>query len=461
MIDRLRQLLRRKFVQDTLALQIAGIIKAGISLVSSVLIARLMGPTAYGEWALTASFFAIWQAFNLTGIGPSTVTRLSAAVGARDSAEALNLLAFYVRVMLLWAVPCIVFLWVVGVPLASYLYTQEVTLPGADAVLTRPHTLIGVMAAVYALILIPDGFYNMVIIALQSRREMRLVAVLQNANAIVLAVSVVGALVISPTLPGMVAGRLVYSVLTMGLALWFYQRVRGRGDFAYPTLGDVLRRARTVALRPYWRFGVAIALDRNLAGLFLQMPIQLVGIFAGVDAAGYVQLALRAINLPNTITAAIFDNMQAVIPQAVGRGDYRRLWQNFNRVLLVLAAGSVVFYGAVVGFVLSLGPVLIPLLYGAAWLPALPYIGALAVFGAVTTVGGVFGPLYRALDMMRAAIAIKAGVIVVGAVIGLGLVDRFGGLGGVWLINLLFSASVLLTALVTLPALRRRAQSAL
>ncbi len=462
MIDRLRQLLRRKFVQDTLALQIGSVVKVAVNFVSSVLIARLMGPTAYGEWALTASYFAIWQSFNLTGIGPSTMTRLSAAVGANDSDEALNLLAFYVRVVLMWAIPCILLMTFIGIPLASRLYTESISpfaLGTFPETFNQPHSIIGIMAAVYAWVLIPDGLYNLVITALQSRREMRTIAILQDINAVILALSVIIALIISPTLPSMVFGRLAYSIISMVIALYVYARERKSHKFVYPPIKRVITHVRHVPVRPYWRFGFAIALDRNVANLFFQMPMQLMGIFVGTEAAGYLQLALRAIQLPNNLTSAIFDNMQAVIPEYVGRGNYRALLRNFNRALLVLVAGSVAFYSLTALFVVSIGPWIVPLLYGSEWLPALPYIGALCLFGAVTTVGGIFGPLYRALNLVTPAMFAKLLVLIVGIVPGIWLVEQASGLGGAWLISLLFTASVLLTALITLPVLRQRALS--
>lgn len=456
-MDRLKTLLRRKFVQDTIVLQIGSAIRVGVNFLASIMIARLMGPTAYGEWALVASFFAIWQSFNLTGVVASTLTRLSAAVGANDQQEALNLLAFYIRITLTWALPCITLMVLVGIPLASYLYDTQVTLlspPGFPITLSRPDPLIGIMAAVYSVILITEGFYNMAVTALQSRREMRLVALLLDVNAITLAICVIGVLLISPTMPGMVFGRLLYSSLTMLIALWLYSRRRTRGTLTYPTLTAILTYAPRVPVRPYWRFGFTIALDRSVANLFLQIPMQLVGIYGDKAAAGYLQLGLRAIQLPNNLTSAIFDNMQAVIPQAIGRRDYARLWHNFKRALLVLAAGSLAIYALVALVVTVAGPFLVTLLYGSDWLPALPMIGALTIFGAVTTIGGVFGPLYRSLLLMRSAIIVKVIALLLALLPGVWLVSENAALGGAWFINLAFTLSVGLTAIVTLPALR-------
>src|SRR5690606_33775546 len=101
------------------------------------------------------------------------------------------------------------------------------------------------------------------------------------------------------------------------------------------------------------------------------------------------------------------------------------------------------------------------LVYGERWLPAVPFVAVLAIYGAVTTVGSVFGPLYRALELVWAAIVIKLVALAVGFVPGLLLAySTSDGLGGAWMINLLFVLSVSLTALVVLRALESKRQAA-
>jgi O-antigen/teichoic acid export membrane protein len=179
-------------------------------------------------------------------------------------------------------------------------------------------------------------------------------------------------------------------------------------------------------------------------------------------------------------TTAVLDNMQAVVPQAVGRRDYAGLWRGFTRVLAVMALVGVALYGGLA----LVAPLLIPPILGARWIPAIPPLAALAIYGAITTVGGSFGPLYRAFRLMRQAIAIK--LIALALVIPIGVlllrqviaaqpgIERFlgaaafrpydlirsgaGALGGAWLIDALFLISVTLTMLVTLPELRKRAK---
>src|SRR5690606_27285255 len=126
-----------------------------------------------------------------------------------------------------------------------------------------------------------DALYGLVSIDLQSRRSIRAYMALSYANQFTLTAALVAAVLISPTPEALVAARLFYAYATLFIALGVYARQRGAGQVAYPPMRAILARAVTVSPRPYWRFGVANAIDKNLASLFTQIPLQLVGIFAG------------------------------------------------------------------------------------------------------------------------------------------------------------------------------------
>jgi O-antigen/teichoic acid export membrane protein len=443
MADLIRRLLRRKFVQDTLVLQVSNSAASAISFISSVVVLRLLGPDGFGVWTLAQSFFTIWQMPNLTGIGPSTSTRLALAIGARNEREILNNMAFYVKVAVTWGVLNTTLLALLGPSIAVNAYES-----GAQ---------IGVLAAVLSLTLIPDALYNLAVIALQARRSMRTVTAVQSANQLTLFASYAGSLLISPTVESLMMGRLFYSVATMFMALAAYQHRRSHDGLVYPTIRAVLTRALTVSVRPYWRFGVANALDKNLGGLFMEIPTQLVGILAGNAQAGYLEASFKGIRVVNQLTSAVFDNMQAVVPQAVGRGDHAGLRRNFLRVLAVLIIGAAAFYSVFAVVAYFYAPLIVAILYGEAYSPVAPLIPVVAVYGAVDTVGGIFGPLYRALRLMRRAIVVKIITLLLVFLPGTWLIQQTGALGGAWMINILYIVSVALTALVCLPELQQRA----
>lgn len=433
-----------------------------MAFLSSLLVVRLMGTEAYGLWSLAQSFLVIWQSLDLTGVNVSTSTHLAIAAGAKNAPEILDVMAVYVKISLLWALVLIVGIGLTGPFLSARLYSGD--------------TRIGVLAFWLSLGTLPDAIYSLFVIALQSQRSMRSVAVLTNINQFVLLACTAVALLISPTPENLVAGRLAYSTITMLVALVFYQRSRLNFSLPYPSFREVIGRVRSVSPRRYWRFGLLSAVDKNVANLYTEFSLQLVGIFAGKAAAGYLELGFKALTIPAILTSAVFDNLQAAVPQAVGRRDFRTLWRNFNRVLFGLALGAVVFYAA---FALAL-PLVVPLIYGHHWKPAIPAIVALSVFGAVTMVGGIFGPLYRSLNLLRSAIVVKIVALVAVLLPGWLLLQpihhlsdlwslggRFpvafpelqqaGSVVGAWMVNGLYIVSIVLTAVVTLPVLKDKA----
>lgn len=465
MIERVRGLIERKFIQDTLALQAGKIGALFFSLISSLLVFRIMGAAAFGVFGWAQTFLGLWLALDLTGIGPSTTTRLAMAIGARDESEILNLMAFYVQVTLTFTVGLTALIIVVSPALTGALYGDR-------------H--IGELAALLAVTLIADDFYLLVTNALQARRSMKTLAVLQNVNQIVLTGCNIAAVLISPTPEALVIARIVYSYTTLGMALVVYYRARTRGEVVYPSLSAVFARARVLSPRPYWRFGVANALDKNITGLFAQVPTQIVGVVGGSAAVGYLSLALSGVAQASILAGAVFDNMQAVVPQMVGRGDYAGLRRNFLRVLLALIAGSVILYGGVA----LIAPLLIPPILGSEWVPAIPALTVLCLFGVITGFGGVFGGLYRSLGLVTKIVAAKIFTLAVMLPLGTLLLvantqtalhtvgtlatrvipaDYFtrqpAAVGGAITIVGIFALSVGLTALITLPVLEKKAHA--
>jgi O-antigen/teichoic acid export membrane protein len=458
----IRRLFRRKFIRDTIALQIGKIGTTGMSVLSSLLVVRLMDVETYGVWSLAQSFFTIWQTLNLTGISISTSTRLAMAVGAKDEPEILNLSALYIQVSLAWASALTILMILTGPLLAGLAYNGD--------------TRIGVLAVWLSLTTLPDALYNLIIIALQSQRSMQTLAVLTNLNQLVFLISTAGALLISPTPESLVVGRLIYSTSTMLIAFWFYGHERLRYAVPYPTLRAIFSHIHRVSPRRYWRFGFLNAIDKNIANLYTEIPLQMVGIFAGRAAAGYLEVGFKALTISATFTSAVSDNLQAVIPQAVGRRDFVNLRHNLTRVVVTMGLAAIGFYTV---FVLAVP--LIVLLFGHSWIPASPVIALLAIYGGVSMLGGIFGPLYRALNLLTPAIIAKVVTLIVillpgwlwmqrmAAITGVWTVTglpilwsstlwQTGAVGGAWIVNGLFIVSILLTVAVTIPPLNTAAK---
>jgi O-antigen/teichoic acid export membrane protein len=457
MFERFRRLFQRKFVRDTLILQVSKLSITALGMMSWAIVPMALGPQDYGIWGLAQSFLSLVLILDLTSLVTSTSTLLGAAIGAKDEPQILDLLSLFLKVQWLKGLVFIGLMFIIGPVVAGMLYQQALPFSMAlsldyaalSGITQTGNPQIGLLAALLALTMLFDPAYEGVRLALQARRSMRQMAILQNLNQLVLTLSMVIAVLIRPEPLTLVYSRIAYAALMAVIAVLMYQRVRVDGAVDYPPLGAILRRAVTVRYS-HWRFGMALALDKNISNLYPHLPFQFVGIFAGEAAAGYLQLAHKGILQAGIFTSAIFENMQAAIPLWVGQGDYQRLSQNFMRVVGVLTLGSFIFYG---GLALT-APLLLPPLFGEQWTPVLPVLSALVVYGIITTIGGVFGPLYRAFNLMRAMIIIKLFALGVMILTGFWLVPQWGALGGAWMMNIVFLLSVGLTMIVVLRQLR-------
>jgi O-antigen/teichoic acid export membrane protein len=452
---RFRRLSESKFVRDTAALQLGKMAAVGLSTLSAFVALRALGPSEYGIYALAQSFLGLWMTLDLTGIGISTSTHLGLAVGRGDTEQVLDLMAVYLRVQTILGMVFLVLLLLVGQPAAMLVHgTQEG---------------IGLLATLLALNIIPDAYYNLVLLSLQSRRQMGTLAIFQTTNQVILTLCVLAAAVFRPTAEGLVLGRIVYSYSTCALALLAYAQLRGRGEVVFPSYRLALCQALHVPIKDHLRIGFLNAVDKNIANTFTQIPQQMVGALAGPTAAGYLSLALTALNRLGVLTSAIFDNMQAVVPQMIGRQEYARLQQVLGRVIVVLAVVALLVYGALA---VAAHP-LIPILLGSEWIPAIPAVLALALFGMVSSIGGVLGPLYRALQALRGVIVGKITALVTVLPLGWLLISTWGSSGyadigvdsaaalaGAWTIVALYVVSVGLTAWVGLRALHTQVLAA-
>lgn len=446
--ERLRKLrqrfLKSKFVRDTAALQIGKLLATGLAFLSYIISLRLLGPSEYGVYGLVLGFIALLYSFDLTGMGTTASTLLGIAIGRRDQATILDTMAAFMRIS--WIIHAIglTFLWVFGRAVAGAAY------PSGDR--------IGLLAALMSLALPADSIYTLVSTTLLARRQMRAVAVLQVLNQLAWSLSVIIALIIHPYAESMVAARLVYSYSTMVLACVMYARLRHETDVPAPALMHVFRAMRQVRLRQYLGVGFANAVDKGLGNMLLFLPQQIVGVVAGERAAGYLISATNGVSNLSLLTSALFDTMRAVIPQRVGKGDYAGLWHVMGQVLAALGVGAVVVYGALA----LLAPFVIPPLLGEDWRNVVPVLSVLAGFGIISTVGGVFGPLYRALNRLWSAIVWKVIALVVALGIGYLFIASTPNLSadmaavlGAWMINIAYGVSVMGLAWVSLSALRR------
>lgn len=438
-MKRFTALLRHRFVQDTLALQISSVLVIGLSALSSIVVLRALGVDSYGTLSLAQALFATLQAFNVLAPGAAAQVTLSQAHAAGDSEKILDVMAHSLKLGLLWSAFCATLLMLAGVPLANWLYqgTQD----------------IGVLASTISLAQFADTLYNLLLMTLISRRAMRLLAVVQTVNQGVLSLCLLGAALIAPSAAAQVAAQLVYAYVTAGLLLLLYLRERSRQPALYPTPAALAARVWTIPLRRYAGLNLLSTVDKKLAGLMSEIPLQLTGWLLGVAAAGVLKAAQTVIGMLLLFTGSVNSSLQAVIPQAVQRGDFQWLWRNYLRVLFVLCAILLAVFIPLA----MLSPVIVPLVFDADWELLTPLISVLCVYAVVSAAGATTGAIYRTLELYLPMIMVKLVLIPVTLPVGILMMTRWGVLGSAWYTNLLFTAWAVVTLSLTLRAVRQRA----
>ena len=473
MIARVRGFVQRflgiKFVQDTITLQAGKMVLTAISVGSGIILLRGLGKDEYGIWSTMLTLYGLLLFFNLTGVDQSTLTRLSESLSAGNRTLTRDLMAFYLQVAVVVSVIFSTVAFLVGPSIAQSSYNSRA---------------VGELMAVYTLVYLPLSIYQLMLLVLQSRRSMRAYTLLENGGVVIDAALVVVVVVTQTGAAGLVVAYLCSALIKAVGSVWAYRDLQRRRPETLPDIGEILTGARHNSPRPYWRFGFTLAIDKNLASLFILLPQQLVGMAHGPAAVGFLKLALSALNKPAVIFTGVLTNLAARIPADVGRGEYSRLQFNLKRVGLVVIPGVLVIFGAFA----VLAPLAVPILIGEEYTPVIPLIRVLCIYAVITGVGGMFGPLYRSLRLMRPILVSKVAALALAALPALWLItqpfealigaetinrlshalhvlpplwlaDNFAALGGAWAITLVYAISVGLTIAITWPVVRRRARA--
>ena len=67
-IAQVRNFLKRPFVRDSLILQVGTLFGTGLSILTSIIIARLLGVITYGEYALLGALLGVLTIFTDAGM---------------------------------------------------------------------------------------------------------------------------------------------------------------------------------------------------------------------------------------------------------------------------------------------------------------------------------------------------------------------------------------------------------
>ena len=181
----------------------------------------------------------------------------------------------------------------------------------------------------------------------------------------------------------------VANALTGLLTVWLAARWRPRGPGSW--------RQCMAQLRPVMGMARHTMGTRLLETMIMRVDQLLIGAFFGATVLGLYALAMRLYDvLFLTVCAPIASVMLPYLARAVGQPEAFKA-----RYKLVLKTTSLVAPPLYVGGALYL-PVLLPMLFGAKWIPAGPYIQIMMSVGALQALGFTHTPAFAALGKPQA-----------------------------------------------------------
>lgn len=328
--ERLRALLRRKFLRDTLTLQASSLVNALSNLASTVLLAHLLGARAQGEYYVALSLYALLFFVLNQGVQGATVSQVAAA-SARGLADKVSAwLGFLLKAYLLVGA----LLVALGFLVLPWFATRVV------------HAEADTARWAFWLTLTPFCELPRVVVcaALQGTRRMVPFARVENGAEMLRFFGVgLGALV-SGSAAGAVLGTLAASALASIVALGVYSRERGEGA-RLPGWREIAGHARDVSLRAGLPLGFKLGLVRSIDALGTQALPTLIlqHVSRSTEAVAYLRIAQRLLSVPLLLMQGISRNVLPMFSELAGMKDLARFRALFVRTSLI--SGAIVSLG--------------------------------------------------------------------------------------------------------------------
>lgn len=412
------------FVRKTATLQVGSFGGTIIQAVVGILLARLLQPELLGIYSLAFGLAATTSLVIGMGIQEAVSSLLGRAYAQKDEAEIKNILGFMFKITFIAAMIVVIFSVFLS-NIAGRLYGNSI---------------IGVYAAIIVVAAtLSSFFFTLVYSAFQVTGRIKSLTYLivtdqslRSGLSLVLVMAGFGVL-------GAVSGHLIGALIIFVFSALLFRGLRMR-DLIFPDLRRLITSVRSANIKKYFRFTFWVALDRNIGNLFMALPVILTGIYVTVSEVSFFRLAFGYVNLALSLLGPISVLLNVEFPKLqIENKD--KLAKNFQKVSLYSLVFSVILTVAAV----IVSPIAFRVLYGENFLPSVPYVAGLIVYGALYGIGVGLGPMWRALNGVKISIVINLVILGAGIPLGLWLIKNYGLWGSVAMVTIWFTVSHLIS----------------
>ena len=409
MIKGFKKATQSKFVEDVFTLQFGSTLTLGINFITSIFLARLLGASQYGTYALIYSLLGLVRLFTQLGFNRLTINQVALTSGSRDQENLSRFYAYFAKVGL----PVYTLTALIGYGLLPEL---------AELMLNKPE--VGLLARPMMWLVFLGGFYTLGAATIEGFRQMRRLAVLENGAALLRAVLIITVLIYGGGLTGVIYASVIAYLGATLLSLWLLLRLPADCRSLLPKISEVLPLVKSVKVTDYLSQGIQIGFNIGFARFLTQIPLFLIGRFAPVEVAGYYQVANKILSVPQMVLASIGRSLLPKLSQLYGGEKLVALKNSFWRVTGLSTLISMV---VTLVFVLLIPRLL--LVYGQEYLLALPLVYWLAVSVSISGLNTGIMPLLVTLKKLTTVLYLR--LLFSGLILPLGffLAANYGGKG--------------------------------
>lgn len=318
------RVLGNRFVRDAATLQVASLLNQGSQLLSTILIAYLLGAHGQGLFSIAVALQGFtWFLVNV-GVGPATVSQIGAAAARDMEHKTAAWIAFLVKAILILALVIVVVGWLFLPRLAWELYDDRSVGVWAwwlcfQPIVELPKIVVGV--------------------AFQGTRRMLALGQLENAHELVRLFLVVLGAILTGSAEGAVLGHLAAAGFGSAIGLSLYQRARADGGHPLPSPREVLRWLPEVPLRKGIRLGFRVGLVKNAHVMVMDvLPRLIIGGMASPEYTAYFHIAHRIIGIPTMVMQGVSRVAVPALGGLAGLQDVARFRRLFLRVSFTTGA---------------------------------------------------------------------------------------------------------------------------
>ncbi len=412
---KLGSLVRGKFVRDVATLQVSGMINQGSQLVSSMVLAFLLGSA--GQGALGVAVMLQSLIYNLISVGviQSTVGQVASATARNMPGKVAAWLAFVAKVYVLFNL-----LLIIGgfflLPWAGELWFDSAQ--------------VGWWAWWLTLWPMIDTPRSVVFVALQGTRRMLPLAQMETSQELGRVFLVTVGAVVTGSVEGAIFGEIVSRILGLFVSIEIYREARADGGSFLPPLREVWSHAREIPLRRGIPLAIKVGFVKNISSIFLKsLPRLLIGSAAGMSWVAYFQIAQRIMDVPMTFLQGLSRTMLPALAERRGRGDVRGFARLFLRSSLI--GGGLVALGILA--LLPCVPWIVDRFYPEDYRRPVFIVASILAFGYVPMAFAVgLEAFYFVTDQMRASIVLTIVGCMVTIPVNVFLVRHDPETGAIW-----------------------------